>query len=187
MASRRAAIALAGAWLAGYATAQPAQPPSFAAALSRGAPFAFGVYGVSKTGKGYDSAIPDRIGAGFVIDADGHAVTAAHVIADCDRVVVRMPDQRVVLAQKIGTDEESDIALIRLPLSRPALPVFGRTVALQTGDWVIAIGEPYGLNRSVAAGIVAGKDRHFVEETEVLFIQSDIALNPGNSGGRCWT
>jgi len=104
----------------------------------------------------------------------GSAARAASVI-----VLATMP---YMLAQVLAEDPQTDIALLRLPL-RTVAPQFGRSAALRTGDWVLAIGEPYGLNRSVAAGIVAGKDRHLADDRELHYIQTDLALNPGNSGG----
>ncbi len=124
-----------------------------------------------------------NIGAGFFIGADGTVATAAHVVADADRIVVKLSDHRVFEAEVIGADTESDVALIRIPVELPVAPAMGRSASLQSGDWVVAIGDPYGLNRSVAAGIVGGGARHFAEDTDALFIQSDLALNPGNSGG----
>lgn len=124
-----------------------------------------------------------NIGAGFFIGADGTIATAAHVVADADRVVVKLSDRRVFEAEVIGADSESDVALIRVPTEMAVAPAMGRAASLQSGDWVVAIGDPYGLNRSVAAGIVGGGARHFAEDAEAVFIQSDLALNPGNSGG----
>lgn len=124
-----------------------------------------------------------NIGAGFLIDADGLIATAAHVVSDTSKIVVKLTDQRVFAAELVGKDIESDIALIRIPVSLPFTPLIGQSALLEAGDWVIAIGDPYGLARSVAAGIVGGGARHFSEDRDALFIQSDLALNPGNSGG----
>jgi serine protease Do len=124
-----------------------------------------------------------NIGAGFMVDTDGAIATAAHVVADSAKIVVKLTDRRVFEAEVVGIDAESDIALIRIPVSSPEAPVFGQSAALEPGDWVLAIGDPYGLNRSVSAGVVGGGARHFVEDRDALFIQSDLALNPGNSGG----
>jgi len=207
----RIAVMLALAWvmLSPCALAQPrpepAQPPSFAAALQRGLPAALGVYGICKRdGMPFDETplravgpaqpsddddlegrelLRARVGAGFMIDAGGLAVTAAHVVADCERIVVRLPDQRIVLAEKVADDPDTDIALIRLPVRPASAPVFGSAATLRPGDWVLAVGDPYGLNRSVTAGIVGGMDRHFADDRELLFLQTDIGLNPGNSGG----
>lgn len=124
-----------------------------------------------------------NIGAGFLIDADGLIATAAHVVSDASKIVVKLTDQRVFAAELVGKDVESDVALIRIPVSLPFTPRIGQSALLEAGDWVIAIGDPYGLTRSVAAGIVGGGARHFAEDRDALFIQSDLALNPGNSGG----
>jgi serine protease Do len=131
--------------------------------------------------EGSDESV--NIGAGFLIDADGTIATAAHVVAEADRIVVKLSDRRVFEAEVIGTDSDSDVALIRIPIELPVAPAMGRAATLESGDWVVAIGDPYGLNRSVAAGVVGGGARHFAEDAHAVFIQSDLALNPGNSGG----
>lgn len=175
---------------------RPRADAGFAGALGRALPYAVGVYGMARSGRSdYEAAGPSadaergdslpyaRIGAGFMIDGEGFLVTAAHVVADCDQVVVKLADQRVMVAETIGSDPDTDIALLRIPYTPAAPPPLGRAAGLRPGHWVLGVGEPYGLNRSVSAGIVGGKDRHFVDEPEMLFIQSDLALNPGNSGG----
>ncbi len=124
-----------------------------------------------------------NIGAGFLFDTTGLIVTAAHVVTGTSSIVVKMTDRRVFRAELIGRDAGSDIALIRIPASSTVAPWFGLAQALEPGDWVLAIGDPYGLNRSVSAGVVGGGARHFAEDRDALFIQSDLALNPGNSGG----
>ncbi|MBQ1762871.1 MAG: trypsin-like peptidase domain-containing protein, partial [Aquincola sp.] len=201
--------------LAGCAAPWPPLPAgraaaagSFAPALQRGLPWIVGVYGLVDRRPAADETQADdggtaaadpmdpdglldvRIGAGFVIDAEGRAVTAAHVVQQAQQVVVRLPDQRVLRAQVLAIDDEADIALLQLPpqawpAGRPpgVLPPLGSATRLRPGDWVLAVGEPYGLNRSVTAGVVGGTDRHFGDDHELLFIQSDLALNPGNSGG----
>jgi serine protease Do len=185
----------------------PPGPPGFSLAVKRGLPLTVGVYGVAgpqaeeaagpaqsagaMPAGGLLPPLPDEgpegesvnIGAGFLIDGDGTIATAAHVVADASQIVVKMSDRRVFEAELIGADKESDIALIRVPVGLPVAPAMGRAATLQSGDWVVAIGDPYGLTRSVAAGVVGGGARHFAEDTEALFIQSDLALNPGNSGG----
>jgi serine protease Do len=126
---------------------------------------------------------PSTIGAGFFLDARGTFVTAAHVVADATRVLVKTSDQQVHVAQLVGVDEDSDIAVLRLAVASSVVPTFGRSAASRPGDWVLAVGEPFGLQRSVVAGIVAGRTRHFAEDEGGFYIQSDMALNPGNSGG----
>ena len=168
----------------------------FATALARALPFAVGVYGVARSEPAAIGGLPpnmderggsalpySRIGAGFLIDAAGHIVTAAHVVSESDEVIVKLADQRVLRATVIGTDLDTDIALLRIDSAGPVAPPLGRSTTLRPGHWVLSVGEPYGLNRSVAAGIVGGMDRHFGDEPELLFVQSDLALNPGNSGG----
>ena len=138
----------------------------------------------AQPGPDAQNQIVDRIGAGFLVSgAEGLIVTAAHVVVGAQLVLVRLPDQRLVRATLVGDDAAADIALLRVPLQLPEPPPPGRSGALRPGDWVLAVGEPYGLGRSVAAGVVGGIDRHFPEDREMLFIQSDLALNPGNSGG----
>lgn len=126
---------------------------------------------------------PSTIGAGFFLDAKGTFVTAAHVIDGARRVLIKTPDLQVLVAEVIGKDEDTDIAVLRAPGISSVVPVFGRPAASRPGDWVLAVGEPFGLQRSVVAGIVAGRTRHFAEDPEGFYIQSDMALNPGNSGG----
>ncbi|MFC5499396.1 S1C family serine protease [Caenimonas terrae] len=169
---------------------RPGPPASFAPALARAFPLAVGVYAIgdrqrAKLGvEGEDETLQAvQVGSGFMLDASGTVATAAHVLEAATRVVVRLADGRVLPAEVVGEDPATDIAVLHVAASLPQAPVFGRSTTLQPGDWVLAIGEPFGLNRSVAAGIVSGKDRHFVDDSEVIAIQSDIAFNPGNSGG----
>lgn len=183
---------LAAAALALAATAGAHE--SFAPALARVLPFTVGVYALPHerpravldldTGNFEVRPPSPQVGAGFLVD-EGHFVTAAHVVAQAQRVVVKLADARVLQAQVVGRDDVADIALLRLerPPRLPQPPAWGRSTSLRPGDWVLAVGEPFGLSASVAAGIVAAKDRHFADDGEVLFIQSDVALNPGNSGG----
>ena len=125
---------------------------------------------------------PVRVGAGFVIDGHGHVVTAAHVVAGCDRIVVKLPDGRVALARKVGEDLGADIALLALP-SRPPAPILGRSSTLRPGDWVLAVGNPFGLRRAVSAGIVGARDQYLGGDTDTPYIQSDVSMSPGSSGG----
>jgi serine protease Do len=168
------------------------QPGSFAPALRRALPPVIGVYGVnaSATENRADEPHPwsgpttsAAIGAGFFIDEQGFAVTAAHVVVNASRVIVKLSDQRVFEAALVSHDAETDIALIKVPLVPSPTPAIGRSTALRAGDWVLAVGEPYGLARSVVAGVVGGRTRHFADDREGLYLQSDLALNPGNSGG----
>jgi len=182
------AIALSIATACGAAPHAPAALPGFSAALARSLPATVGIYAQEVGDEAPLAQVAGqtdapRIGAGFVIDRQGHVVTASHVVARASRVVVRLDDRRVLPARVVGIDEDADIALLALPIEWPQAPPLGRSTTLRPGDWVLAVGEPYGLRSSVSAGIVGGTGRHFVEDREVLFIQSDIAMNPGNSGG----
>jgi serine protease Do len=128
---------------------------------------------------------PRALGSGFLIRADGYIVTAAHVVEDSfnDEVVVRLADRREFLGRVVGIDAQSDIALVKIDAD--ALPTvrIGDPKRLQPGEWVATIGSPFGFERSVTAGIVSAVGRAIPTEAYIPFIQSDVAMNPGNSGG----
>jgi serine protease Do len=128
---------------------------------------------------------PDNrsLGSGFIIGADGYILTNAHVIEDADEIVVRLADKREFHAQVIGTDTRTDVALIRIDASGLPVLVIGDPDQLKVGEWVVAIGSPFGFEHSVTAGIVSAKGRSLPDENFVPFIQTDVAINPGNSGG----
>ena len=123
------------------------------------------------------------LGSGFIVSADGLILTNAHVVADADEVMVRLTDKREFKAKVLGVDRRTDVALIRI--SATGLPVvkFGDSAKLKVGEWVLAIGSPFGFENSVTAGIVSAKGRQLPQENYVPFIQTDVAINPGNSGG----
>ena len=123
-------------------------------------------------------------GSGFIIDADGYVVTNDHVINGADEIVVRMADRREFIAELVGTDPESDIALLKVSADErlPALE-FGDSMDLQQGEWVMAIGSPFNFDQTVTAGIVSAKGRSNQNQSYVPFIQTDVAINRGNSGG----
>lgn len=150
---------------------------SFAEAFKRGAAWSVGVYMFVAGDE------EPRVGAGFFIDDRGHIATAAHLLGESPQILVALPDRRLVAAQVVGQDETTDVALIRIEGAPRVRPVFAPSTRLRVGDWVLAVGEPFGLEHSLSAGVVSGKDRHFGDDGELLFIQSDVALNPGNSGG----
>ena len=173
--------------------------PGFSEALRRALPITVGIYAVGHSAEppaargstdapmkanGASAPVDEegRIGAGFVLDREGLIVTAAHVVVGSRRIAVELSDRRVLLAEVVGADEDSDIAVLRVAAALPD-PVLASSGHLRGGDWVLAVGEPYGFSRSVSAGIVGGIDRHLQEEPELLFIQSDLSINPGNSGG----
>ncbi len=125
------------------------------------------------------------MGTGFIISADGYVLTIHHVVAGADEVKVRLNDRREFTAKVVGSDEQSDVALLKLQAKGlPALRV-GDSKALKPGQWVVAIGSPFGLDHSVTAGIVSavGRLNPYSGQRYVPFIQTDVAINRGNSGG----
>ena len=124
-------------------------------------------------------------GSGFVVSADGYVLTNHHVVADADRLRVTFQDGREFSAELIGSDDKSDVAVIKVESTEPlpTLPL-GRSADLRVGEWVLAIGNPFGLARTVTAGIISatGRSRVGIADYED-FIQTDAAINPGNSGG----
>ncbi len=127
------------------------------------------------------------LGSGFIISADGYVVTNNHVIHDADEIKVIMNDQREFNAKLIGTDERSDIALLKIEAKNLPILTLAKDEKLKVGQWVVAIGSPFGLDYSASAGIVSAIGRSIPSErhqnTYVPFIQTDVAINPGNSGG----
>lgn len=124
------------------------------------------------------------LGSGFIISNDGYVLTNNHVIDGADQVSVRLTDGRELMAEVIGTDAQTDLALLKLEDAKLPEPVeFGDSEALKVGEWVLAIGSPYGFEYSVTAGIVSAKGRALPNDNYVPFIQTDVAINPGNSGG----
>lgn len=122
-------------------------------------------------------------GSGFIIREDGLILTNHHVIEEADEIIVRLADRREFVAELVGSDEETDIALLRIDADDLPTLEFGDSSALKPGEWVIAIGSPFQFEQSVTAGIVSAKGRTQAQQQYVPFIQSDVAINPGNSGG----
>ena len=123
------------------------------------------------------------LGSGFIVSADGLIMTNAHVVADASEITVRLDDKRELQAKLVGLDKLTDIALLRIPAKGlPTIPI-GDPAKARVGDWVLAIGSPFGFDNSVTAGIVSAKSRSLPDENYVPFIQTDVAVNPGNSGG----
>jgi serine protease Do len=124
------------------------------------------------------------LGSGFIIAADGYILTNAHVVEGADEITVKLTDKREYKAKVIGTDKRTDVALIKIE-NNGTLPAvkFGDPTRLKVGEWVVAIGSPFGFENTVTAGIVSAKGRSLPQENFVPFIQTDVAINPGNSGG----
>lgn len=129
---------------------------------------------------------PERqsLGSGFIISADGYVVTNHHVIDGATQIIVRLTDRRELEAKVVGSDKRSDIALLKVDAKGlPTVKTASSLDAVEVGEWVLAIGSPFGFDHSVTAGIVSAKGRSLPDDSYVPFIQTDAAINPGNSGG----
>jgi serine protease Do len=126
----------------------------------------------------------NALGSGFFISPDGYLLTNHHVVAKASEIKVKLADERTFEAKLVGSDEKTDIALLKVETSEP-LPFayLGDSDKLEVGDWVIAIGNPFGLGHTVTAGIISGKDRQIGQGPYDDFLQTDASINPGNSGG----
>jgi len=125
----------------------------------------------------------NSLGSGFIITTDGFVLTNAHVVEAADEITVKLNDKREFKAKVIGSDRRTDIALLKIEAAGLPAVKFGDPNKLKVGEWVIAIGSPFGFENSVTAGIVSAKGRSLPQENFVPFIQTDAAVNPGNSGG----
>ncbi|HUT41177.1 MAG TPA: DegQ family serine endoprotease [Gammaproteobacteria bacterium] len=123
------------------------------------------------------------LGSGFIISADGYILTNYHVVNEADEIIVRLSDRRELKAEVIGEDKRSDIALVKIEATDLPVVKIGESRDLEVGEWVLAIGSPFGFDLSATAGIVSAKGRSLPSENYVPFIQTDVAINPGNSGG----
>ncbi|ELQ3334693.1 serine protease MucD [Pseudomonas aeruginosa] len=123
------------------------------------------------------------LGSGFIISNDGYILTNNHVVADADEILVRLSDRSEHKAKLIGADPRSDVAVLKIEAKNLPTLKLGDSNKLKVGEWVLAIGSPFGFDHSVTAGIVSAKGRSLPNESYVPFIQTDVAINPGNSGG----
>jgi serine protease Do len=123
------------------------------------------------------------LGSGFIISKDGYVMTNYHVVKDADEIIVRLSDRRELKAEIIGVDPRSDVALLKIDATGLPVARIGKSSDLEVGEWVLAIGSPFGFDHSATAGIVSAKGRSLPRENYVPFIQTDVAINPGNSGG----
>ncbi len=126
---------------------------------------------------------PQAVGSGFIIGSDGHVLTNAHVVDGADEVTVKLSDKREYKAKVLGADKRTDIALLKIDARDLPKVTIGDPDKLRVGEWVVAIGKPFGLENTMTAGIVSAKGRDLPQENLVPFIQTDVAINPGNSGG----
>ena len=123
------------------------------------------------------------LGSGFVISEDGYVMTNAHVVQDADEILVRLNDRRELSAEVVGSDPQTDVALLKIDANDLPTLNLGDSDELKVGEWVAAIGSPFGFDHSVTAGIVSAINRTLPRDAYVPFIQTDVAINPGNSGG----
>jgi serine protease Do len=132
-------------------------------------------------------AIPEyksqSLGSGFILSSDGYILTNAHVVSEADEVIVKLSDKREFKAKIIGADKRTDVALVKIDATGLPKVMVGDPSKLKVGEWVAAIGSPFGLENTMTAGIVSAKGRALPQENFVPFIQTDVAINPGNSGG----
>jgi len=138
--------------------------------------------------RGQPDGAPDRgpgmgMGSGFVIAADGIVLTNAHVVEGADEVTVKMHDQREFKAKVLGADKATDVAVLKIDAKDLPVVKIGTSAKTRVGEWVVAIGAPYGLEHTVTSGIVSAKSRSLPGDSVVGFLQTDAAVNPGNSGG----
>ncbi|HHM05179.1 MAG TPA: DegQ family serine endoprotease [Gammaproteobacteria bacterium] len=125
----------------------------------------------------------ESLGSGFVISKDGYVLTNHHVIKGADEIVVRLSDRRQLVAELVGSDPRSDVALLKIDAEGLPTVDIGQSSRLEVGEWVLAIGSPFDFDHTVTAGIVSALGRSLPNENYVPFIQTDVAINPGNSGG----
>jgi serine protease Do len=122
-------------------------------------------------------------GSGFIVNSDGYILTNTHVVANAEEVTVRLTDRREFPAKVIGADERTDVAVIKINASNLPVVKLGDPARIKPGQWVLAIGSPFGFENSVTAGIISATSRSVPGDNYVPFIQTDVAVNPGNSGG----
>lgn len=123
------------------------------------------------------------LGSGFIISPEGYVLTNNHVVKNADKIIVRLSDRREMVAQVVGTDERSDIALLKIKAESLPVVKMANADTIKVGEWVLAIGSPFGFDHSATAGIISAIGRSLPTESYVPFIQTDVAINPGNSGG----
>src|ERR1700675_3266088 len=122
-------------------------------------------------------------GSGFILSADGYVLTNAHVVDDASEVSVKLTDKREFKAKVVGSDKRTDVAVLKIEATGLQKVTIGDPEKLKVGEWVAAIGKPFGLENTITAGIVSAKGRELPNENLVPFIQTDVPINPGNSGG----
>ncbi|MDQ2778186.1 MAG: DegQ family serine endoprotease [Pseudomonadota bacterium] len=137
---------------------------------------------------GQQGGMPENVpmrgqGSGFIVSADGLILTNAHVVHDATEVLVKLTDRREFVAKVLGADEKTDVAVLKIDATNLPVVRIGDSHNLKVGQWVLAIGSPFGFENTVTAGVVSAKGRSLPDDSFVPFIQTDVAVNPGNSGG----
>ena len=155
-------------------------PPIFREFFERSIPMPRSEQGPQNKGSQREA---QSLGSGFIISNDGYILTNNHVIADADEIIVRLADRSELQAKLVGTDPRTDVALLKVKGKNLPTVKLGKSKDLKVGEWVLAIGSPFGFDHSVTSGIVSAKGRNLPNDNYVPFIQTDVAINPGNSGG----
>ena len=122
-------------------------------------------------------------GSGFIVSSEGIILTNAHVVRDAIEVTVKLTDRREFRAKVLGADPKTDVAVLKIEAKNLPVVTMGKVSNLRVGEWVLAIGSPFGFENTVTAGVVSAKGRSLPDDSAVAFIQTDVAVNPGNSGG----
>ena len=164
---------------------QKARSPRAMPELSEDDPFYefFRRFGQIPRPRGAPEREAQSVGSGFIISSDGYLITNAHVVDGADEVKVNLSDKREFKAKVIGADKRTDVALLKIDGKDFPKVTIGDPDKLRVGEWVVAIGKPFGLDNTMTAGIVSAKGRDLPQENLVPYIQTDAAINPGNSGG----
>lgn len=143
----------------------------------------FHQFGFPDDGNGMEAPPLEGQGSGFIISSDGNILTNAHVVANADKITVKLSDNHEYDAKVVAIDKPSDVAIIKIDAHNLPTLVAGNSDTLKPGEWVLAIGSPFGFEHTVSAGVVSAMSRTLPDTSAVPFIQSDVAVNPGNSGG----
>jgi serine protease Do len=143
----------------------------------------FGIPGPNGRGVPQRRVPTHGLGSGFIVSPDGVILTNAHVVADADEVTVKLVDKREFKAKVVGIDKQTDVAVLRIDAKELPTVKIGDPAKARVGEWVVAIGSPFGFESTVTAGIISAKSRTLADDGYVPFMQTDVAINPGNSGG----
>ena len=171
-------ISVTGSTRAAYELSGPAQADQFG-----NDPFFEFFRRFQEPGRGARTIPTHGLGSGFIVSPDGLIMTNAHVVRDAQEVSVKLTDRREFRARVLGSDPKTDIAILKIDARNLPVLALGRSSELKVGEWVLAIGSPFGFDSTVTAGVVSAKGRSLPDDSNVPFIQTDVAVNPGNSGG----